>query len=156
MGTTNQMGSELSDYEVETGPVDYLLVEWTGAQPTGEAIPHLIDLVDRGLVRILDLAFIAKTDDGSLLTLEISEVAAQDERFSVFEGAPSGLIGDEDLALAASVLENGTSAAFLVYENTWAAPFATALRRSGAELVASGRISVEDLLEALDASESDN
>jgi dihydroorotase-like cyclic amidohydrolase len=114
----------------------------------------LIDLVDRGLIRILDLAFITKDEDGSVAGLEISELGEQVEEFALFAGASSGLLSDDDLAEAAQALEAGTSAALLVYENSWAAPFATAVRRSGGQLVASGRIPVNEVLAALDAAES--
>jgi len=142
-------GDELS----EMGPIDYLIVEWPGRQPTGEAAPHLVDLVERGLIRILDLAFIAKTEDGSVTRLELADLG-DELAFSVFEGASSGLLSDEDTDEAANALEPGTSAALLVYENIWAAPFATAVRRSGGQLVASGRIPIDAVVEALDAAEA--
>ena len=138
----------------EMGPIDYLLVEWPGRQPTGEAAPHLIDLVDRGLIRILDLVFLHKDEDGSLSRLEISDLGDQVEAFAEFEGASSGLLSDEDTVEAGSALEPGTSAALLVYENRWAAPFASALRRSGGQLVATGRIPVQAMLAALDAADA--
>ncbi|MBK5219708.1 MAG: DUF1269 domain-containing protein [Thermoleophilia bacterium] len=136
------------------GPVDYVLVEWPGQQPTGEALPHLVDLVDRGLIRILDLTFITKGEDGSVAAVEIADLGGEVAEVAVFEGASSGLIHDDDVSQAGDVLEPGTSAALLVYENTWAAPFASAVRRSGGQLVASGRIPAEDLLAALDAAEA--
>ncbi len=135
----------------EMGPVDYLVVEWSGKQPTGDAAPLLIDLVDRGLIRVLDLAFIAKGEDGSVAALEISDLAESDSQFAVFEGASSDLISEDDIDDAGTALEPGTSAAVLVYENRWAAPFAAALRDSGAELVASGRIPIQNIVAALDA-----
>ncbi|MFA9273213.1 DUF6325 family protein [Svornostia abyssi] len=135
----------------EMGPVDYIIVEWPGRQPTGEALPHLIDLVDSGLVRVLDLMFITKDEDGTVAMLDISELG---ETFAVFEGASSGILGDDDVAEAGGVLEPGTSAAVLVWENRWAAPFAVALRKSGAQLVASGRIPVQQLVAAVDAVEA--
>ncbi|HUB98836.1 MAG TPA: DUF6325 family protein [Solirubrobacterales bacterium] len=138
----------------EMGPIDYILVEWPGRQPNGEALPHLVDLVDRGLIRIIDLAFIAKDENGDVAMLEIADLGGEVAELAVFEGASSGLIHDDDIGTAADVLEPGTSAALLVYENTWAAPFAAAVRRSGGQLVASGRIPVEDLLAALDAAEA--
>ena len=140
-------GDELN----EMGPIDYVLVEWPGRQPTGEALPHLVDLVDRGLIRIIDLAFVAKDEDGSVAMVEIADLG---DAVAVFEGASSGLLHDDDIAQAGEVLEPGTSAALLVYENTWAAPFAGAVRRSGGQLVASGRIPAEDFLAALDAAEA--
>jgi Family of unknown function (DUF6325) len=138
----------------EMGPIDYVLVEWPGRQPTGEAVPHLVDLVDRGLIRILDLTFIAKADDGSVAGVEIADLGGDVTEFAVFEGASSGLLSDDDVNEAAGALEPGTSAALLVYENRWAAPFASAVRRSGGQLVAGGRIPVQDVLAALDAAEA--
>jgi uncharacterized protein DUF6325 len=140
--------------DLEMGPVDYLVVEWPGRQPTGEAMPHLVDLVDRGLIRLLDLAFIAKDEDGSVTRVEIADLGEQEQEFAVFVGAESGLLSDEDTDEAAAALEPGTSAALLVYENRWAAPFATAVRRGGGQLVASGRIPVQALISALDAAEA--
>jgi len=137
----------------EMGPIDYIVVEWPGRQPTGEAVPHLVDLVERGIIRILDLAFIAKAEDGSVAGLEISELGDEVEELKVFEGASSGLLSDEDTEEAAAALEPGTSAALLVFENRWAAPFASAVRRSGGQLVASGRIPVQAVLAALEAVE---
>jgi hypothetical protein len=113
----------------------------------------LIDLVERGLIRVLDLAVIAKGDDGSVARMDISEVGGEVEEFAVFEGASSGLLSDDDTTEAAAALEPGTSAALLVYENLWAAPFAAAVRRSGGQMVASGRIPIQALLAALDAAE---
>jgi hypothetical protein len=138
----------------EMGPIDYVLVEWQGRQPNGQLAPQLVDLVDRGLIRILDLAFIAKGEDGSVAGVELSDLGDEVAELAVFEGAASGLLSDEDIAEAGGVLEPGTAAALLVYENSWAAPFAAALRRSGGQLVASGRIPVEDVLAALDAAEA--
>ncbi len=142
------------DESVEMGPIDYLLVEWPGRQPNGEVAPHLIDLVERGLIRILDLAFVAKDEDGSVAGLELSDLGDGAAELEVFEGASSGLLSDDDLTEAAAALEPGTSAAILVFENTWAAPFAAAVKRSGGQLVASGRIPVDDVLAALDAAEA--
>jgi hypothetical protein len=138
----------------EMGPVDYLVVEWPGKQPTGEAAPILLDLVDRGLVRVLDLAFITKDEDGNVAGLEIAELGKDVEELNVFEGAASGLLSDDDTAAAGEALEPGTSAALLVYENRWAAPFASAVRRSGGQLVAGGRIPVQSIVAALDAAEA--
>jgi hypothetical protein len=140
--------------DIEMGPIDYVLVEWPGKQPEGEIAPHLVDLVDRGLIRILDLAFLVKGEDGTIAAVEITDIGGEVTELAVFEGASSGLLSDEDHAEAGAALEPGTSAALLVYENTWAAPFATAVRRSGGQLVAGGRIPIEDVLAALDAVEA--
>ncbi len=138
----------------ELGPIDYILVEWPDRQPNGEVAPHLLDLVERGLIRILDIALMVKDEDGVAAAVEIEDLGGAAEQLKVFEGAASGLLDDEDLGEAATALEPGTSAALLVYENLWAAPFASAVRKSGGQLVASGRIPVQAVLAALDAAEA--
>ncbi len=140
--------------EAEIGPIDYFVVEWpAGKQPTGEAFPYLVDLVDRGLIRLLDLVFVRKEDDGTIVGLDLSTMG-DDAQLTVFEGVSSGLIGEDDIQETGGVLQPGTSAAMLVYENTWAAPFATALRNSGAQLVANGRIPINAIIAALDELEA--
>lgn len=142
----------MSDTDVELGPIDYVVVEWPAdKQPTGEAFPHLVELVDRGLIRVLDLAFVKKGTDGTIVGLDLQDFAVDgDPQLTIFEGASSGLLGDDDREEAGNAIEPGCSAALIVYENTWAAPFATALRHSGAQLVATGRIPVNALISALD------
>ncbi|KAB1143350.1 DUF1269 domain-containing protein [Streptomyces luteolifulvus] len=137
------------------GPVDYIVVEFPGNRMTGEAFPLLVDLVDRGLIRILDLVFIRKDEDGSVNALEIADLTGDGNLdLAVFEGAKSGLLGDDDIEEAAAAVEPGNSAGLLIYENAWAAPFAAALRRSGAQLVASGRLPVQALIASLEAAEA--
>lgn len=145
----------MPEEDVEIGPVDYIVVEFPGARMTGEAFPILVDLVDRGLIRVLDLRFVQRAEDGTTVGIELADLDL-DGSFdvAVFEGVSSGLLDDSDLADAASVIEPGSAAGVLVYENRWAGPFVGALRRSGGELVASGRIPVADLLASLEALES--
>ncbi|MFJ7905470.1 DUF6325 family protein [Kitasatospora sp. NPDC096204] len=136
----------------ETGPIDYLVVEFPGNRMTGEALPLLIDLVDRGLIRILDFAFVRKDTDGTVAGMEIADFDGDGRLdLAVFEGVGSGLLDEDDLSEAAGVIEPGNSAGVLIYENTWAAPFAAALRRSGAQVVASGRVPMQELMQSLDA-----
>jgi uncharacterized membrane protein len=138
----------------EMGPIDYVILEWP-TEPSGdEVVPLLVDLVDRDIIRILDVAFVSKDEHGELTAMEIGDLGPVAAAFGVFEGASSGLVGDEDLQDAASALAPGTSAAILVWENRWAAPVAVALRRSGGQLVASGRIPVQALVASLDALEA--
>jgi len=138
----------------ELGPIDYVVIEWEkGKEPSGEAAPLIIDLVERGIIRVLDIAFLAKDDDGATRTLDLGSFS-NDERFAEFEGASSGLLSTEDLEEAAGALSPGTIAALLVWENRFIAPIAAALRRSGAQLVANGRVSFEDLMESLDGVEA--
>jgi hypothetical protein len=139
----------------EMGPIDYIVIEWPTRQPTGEVAPLILDLVDKGIIRILDIAFMAKGTDGSVAALELGELDGDSAGFDEFEGAASGLLGEDDLEEAAAVLEPGTSAAVLLWENRWAAPVATAIRRSGGQLVASGRIPIQAILASLDALEAE-
>jgi hypothetical protein len=114
----------------------------------------LVDLVDRGIIRIIDLVFVKKELDGSVRGIAIADLDKDGKLdLAVFEGAASGLLGQEDLDEAGGVLEPGSSAGILVYENRWAAPFAKELRRGGGQLVAYGRIPVQAVLAALDATE---
>jgi hypothetical protein len=142
----------------ELGPIDYVVLEWPTSHPNagGEVAPLLIDLVDRGIIRIFDIAFIAKDEDGTVTAIDLAQLDGEGAGFAEFEGASSGLIGEDDFQDAGSVLEPGTSAAILVWENLWAAPVAIALRKSGGQLVASGRIPVQAILAALDAAEAVN
>lgn len=141
--------------DIEFGPVDFVVAEFPGNKMTGEALPILVDLVDQGIIRILDLRFIRRETDGTTSYLELADLDL-DGSFDVgiFEGVTSGLLDESDLAEAAVALEPGNSAGVLVYENRWAGPFVGALRRSGAEIVASGRIPAADLLAAVDELET--
>ena len=138
----------------EMGPVDYIVLEWPGRQPSGEAVPLILDLVERGIIRIMDVAFIQKDDDGTVRGMEVDALEGEAARFTEFEGASSGLLDDEDLRDAAEALAPGTAAAILVWENRWAAPIAIALRRSGGQLVASGRIPIQAIVASLEATEA--
>jgi len=135
----------------EIGPIDYLVVEFPGNRMTGESLPIIIDLVDRDIIRVLDLVFVRKDEDGSVAAVTVADLDG-DGTFdlAIFEGASSGLLLKDDIDEAGTVLRAGSSAAVLLYENLWAAPLAAALRRSGAELVASGRIPLADIVSTLD------
>ena len=143
------------DQLAEMGPIDYVVLEWAGDKPvTGEVMTLLLDLVDRGVIRILDLAFLVKAEDGSVAAIDLAEVELNGGSLAEFQGASSGLLGQDDLEEAATALEPGTVAGVLVWENRWAAPIAVAMRRSGGQLVATGRIPVQALLASLDATEA--
>ena len=131
----------MSDDDVELGPIDYLVVEWPAdRQPTGEAFPHLLDLVDRGLIGVLDLAFVHKEKDGSIVGVAIGDLDLDgNPEIAVFEGASSGLLSEDDYHEAGGALEPGCSAAILLFENTWAAPFA---RPCAAAELSSSRMAV--------------
>jgi hypothetical protein len=134
---------------LESGPIDYIVVEYPQHIPTGEAFEELLKLVDAGIVRILDLAFVRKQDDNSVVALSFQDVAGEAPEIAVYEGASSGLLGQDDFDEVGNALEPNAAAAILVWENVWAAPFAAAVRRSGGQLVASGRIPVQAILAEL-------
>jgi Family of unknown function (DUF6325) len=137
------------------GPISYLIVEFPGNRMTGEGFPILVDLVDRGLIRILDLLFVTREADGSLRAIELRDLDRDGQvDVAVFEGASSGLLDETDLADAGSVIEPGSSAGILLFENRWARSFTQALRRGGAELVAAGYIPLEAIAASLDAAEA--
>jgi hypothetical protein len=139
----------------EMGPIDYVVLEWKGDQPvTGEVMTLLLNLVDRGIIRILDLAFLVKAADGSVAAIDLADVEQNGGSLAEFQGVSSGLLGQEDLEEAANALEPGTVAGVLVWENRWAAPVAVAMRRSGGQLVATGRIPIQAILASLDATEA--
>ena len=137
----------------EMGPVDYVVLEWPGRQPKGDVAPMILELVDRGIIRVLDVALMVKAEDGSVAAIDLGELDPE-SGFSEFEGASTGLLTQDDLEEAATALAPGTSAAVLVWENRWAAPVAVAVRRSGGQLVASGRIEIQAMLAALELLES--
>jgi hypothetical protein len=151
-GDVNDEIEGLEEFD-DMGPIDYLVIEFPGSRMTGKALPILLDLVERGLVRVLDLAFVSKLDDGSVIGIEVTDLDGDEEVLRTFSGASSGLLDEGDIGEAAAVLEPGNSAGILVYENVWAAPFAREVRRSGGQLVASGRIPVQAILAALDAAD---
>lgn len=137
------------------GPIDYVVIEFPEGQHRSEAAPLLIDLVDRGIIRILDLMFIRKDEDGSIAGVEISDLDGDGVNdFRVFEGASSGLLSDEDREEAGNTMEPGTAALVILFENRWAAPFARAMRQAGGQLIAFGRIPTQALLASLDAAEA--
>ena len=137
------------------GPVDAVVIGFPAGSPmTGDAVPLLMDLIDKGIIRVLDVMFVTKETDGTFAGFNATDLTSESVGdLTVFEGASSGLIHDDDLDKAADVIEPGTSAVLIIYENRWSVPFATAVRRNGGELVAHTRIPQEDLVAALDATE---
>ena len=137
--------------EQDVGPIDYLALEFPEAKITGQGMAILLDLVDRGIIRILDLRFVLRGADGSFTAVAIADLDGDGTLdLAVFEGVESGLLDDDDLSQAASLIAPGSAAGLLVYENTWAGPFVAALRRADAEVIASGRIPAADVIAMLD------
>jgi hypothetical protein len=138
----------------QMGPVDIVVIEFPDGVHKGEAAPLLVDLVDRGIIRILDLMFVQKNEDGSVRGVEIADLDGDGVTdFRVFEGASSGLLGEEDRQEASNVLSPGAAALVIMFENRWAAPFAVAMREAGGQLVGFQRIPIQALVAALDAAE---
>jgi len=141
--------------EQHVGPIDYLVMEFPEAKITGQGMAALIDLVDRGNRRLLHLRFVVSAADGSFTAVALADLDGDGELdLAVFEGAQSGLLDDDDLAQAASLIGPASAAGLLVYENTWAGPFVTAMRNAGGEVLASGRIPATDVIAALEALEA--
>ena len=143
-------------HEAEFGPVDIAVIGYPADAPmTGEAIPLLLDLVDRGVIRVLDVMFVTKNDDGTFSGFDARDLSSKGVGdFAVFQGASSGLLGDEDVNEAAGTIEPGSAAVVLVYENRWAGPFIAAVRRNGGVPIAFERIPAQDLIDALEAAEA--
>ncbi|HWG08524.1 MAG TPA: DUF6325 family protein [Solirubrobacteraceae bacterium] len=140
-------------HEEELGPVDIVVIAYPAdASMTGEAVPLLLDLVDRGIIRVLDVLFVMDTGDGTFAGFEATNLDSERVGdFTAFEGASSGLLSEEDVATAAEGLEPGSAAVMIVYENRWAGPFVAAVRRNGGVPIAYERIPVQDLIDAAEA-----
>ena len=140
----------------ELGPVDWIVVEFPGSRFRGEIAPILDDLTERGTIRVLDLLLIRKAEDGALDFFELSDLD-EDEMGSIraYETALATLLSEDDVNAAAAAVQPGSTAALLVWENRWAAPFGSAVRRAGGQLVAEGRIPVQALLAAAAAEAGD-
>ena len=140
----------------ELGPVDYIVVEFPGSKFNGEIAPALDDLVDRGIIRVLDLIVLQKDDKGAIEAVELSDLDESEAgSLRAYETELAMLLSEEDVLNVAEAIEPGTTAAVLVWENTWAVPFATAVRHSGGQLVAGGRIPIQAIAAALEADEEE-
>jgi hypothetical protein len=147
--------NDLDDFD-ELGPVDWIVVEFPGSKFNGEIAPALQDLTVRGLIRMLDLLVLKKDPNGSLEAFELSDLEESEVgQLRSREGRLAMLLSEEDVVAVGAAIEPGSSAAVLVWENSWAAPFASAVRRSGGQLVASGRIPVQAMLAAIEADEAE-
>jgi hypothetical protein len=145
----------LSSQELELGPVDIVVIGFPPDAPrTGEAIPLFVDLVDRGVIRVLDVLVVEKGEDGVVSGLEISDVGQGLADLRVFEGARSGMLGEDDAATAGDALEPGETAVLICFENAWAAPFASAVRRNGGQMLAFQRVPSQEVLDTIEALET--
>jgi hypothetical protein len=143
--------------EEELGPIDVLVIGYhADARMAGDAVPIVLDLAERGIIRVLDARFVRKSEDGTFSGFDLADLdvdAAGD--LTAFAGASTGMVDDDDVALVAGELDPGDAAVILVYENRWAAGFVAAVRRSGGFLITNQRIGVQELMDALDAADAD-
>ena len=140
---------------VPMGPISYLIVEFPGNKMTGEGLAALVDLVDAGVINILDLEFVARGDDGSIVGISLNDLDCDgDFDVTVFEGVSSGMMDQSDFDDAKDVISPGSAAAILIFENRWATRFVQGLRSGGAELVAAGYIPHADVAASLDATDA--
>jgi hypothetical protein len=143
----------MPDTEVH-GPIDYILIEFTGDKLTGRAAEELVNLVERGIVHVYDVMIVGKQADGTVYGVDLAEASGQAGGFTDLLGARSGILSDDDVAEVGGAMEPGTLAALIVYENTWAIPFIAAALESGGQMIGGGRIPAEDVMAALEALES--
>ena len=137
-------------------PVELAVIEFPGSQFNGEIVPALAQLVEDGIVRILDLVFVRKDVDGTVTALEISELDDDEAApFDDLEGEAGGLLSEEDFELASEALSAGSSALLIVWEDSWARRFIEAVVGSGGRLVAHDRLDAETVAEILDEIESE-
>jgi uncharacterized protein DUF6325 len=140
----------------ELGPVDYIVVEFPAGTSNfnGEMAAELARLVDNDLIKVLDLLILHKDADGSVEAFEMDDLDEVDE-LTAIEAQLAELLAEEDVEHLAAAMEPGTTAGVLIWENTWAAPFASAARRSGGQLIANGRIPIQAILASLEADAED-
>ena len=143
--------SDVLTREEMIGPVDMVVIGYPPeASKTGEALPLFIDLVDRGIISVLDVRGLHKNDDGTFTAFDVEEIDGIPD-VTMLVGAETGLIGDEDVRTVVEAMEPGTAGLMIVFENRWAAPFVNAVHRNGGRLIAYERIGAQDLLDALEA-----
>jgi hypothetical protein len=150
------MEAWMEAHEDELGPIDIVVIAYPADAPmTGDAVPIFVDLVERGIIRVLDVLIVRQNEDGTVSGFEATDLDGDSiGDLKVFEGASTGLLGEDDVASVGETLEPGTAAVMIVYENRWAAPFAAAVRRNGGVLVANHRITAQELMDAIDTADA--
>src|SRR6187401_3684324 len=139
----------------ELGPVDFLIVEFPAGQQnfTGEVVRELVKLNDSGTIRVMDILILQKAEDGTVMAQELGDLGDSDELVAL-EGQLVQTLAEADVENLAAAMDPGSVAGVLVYENLWAAPFASAMRRAGGQLIANGRIPIQALIAAIEADEA--
>jgi hypothetical protein len=156
MTEQGSMTEQDSMAEQAVGPIDFLALELPAERMKGEGLAALVDLVDRSIIRILDMRAVKREADGTFTAVAITDLDHDGTLdLAIFEGIESGLLDNDDLREAAELIEPGKVVALLLYENSWAAPFVGAMRRAGAEFIAGGRIPADEVIAALDALEAE-
>ncbi len=137
------------------GPVDYVIVEFPAdtANFTGEMADELIKLVEAGTIRVIDILILVKDADGSVEAMELSDLVELGP-LQVIEAQLAELLAEDDVLNLAAAMDPGSTAGVLIYENLWAAPFASAVRHSGGQLIANGRIPIQAIIASIEADEA--
>jgi hypothetical protein len=143
----------MTDIDVH-GPIDFVVLEFPAGADVPDTAGALFDLLDRGTIRLYDLMAVAKDDTGSCTEVDLAATDGPLAALAPFAGARSGLLGSDDLAALAAVLEPGAAAAVVLYENSWAVPFVAAARAEGGQVVASARLTAQEIMDALEAVET--
>jgi len=135
----------------ELGPVDYLVVEFPAGKSsfTGEMAAELVALVEAGTIRVVDVLILVKAEDGSVEAMELSDIPELGE-LQAIEAQLAELLAEDDVVNLAAAMEPGSVAGVLIWENLWAAPFASAVRRSGGQLIANGRIPIQAIIASIE------
>ena len=141
---------ELNPQGIEVGPVDYVVIEFAEAKFTGEGLPILLDLVAKGTIRVIDAVVIKANDDGTWVTLSVEDLDAEGGAWELISGWGSDVLSQDDFDTVGAIVKPGAAAAIIMYENTWAAPFAAAMLRAGGQVVAFDRIPVTDVIAAIE------
>jgi hypothetical protein len=136
---------------IEVGPVDYVVIEFADAKFSGEGLPILLDLVAKGIIRIIDAVAIKANDDGSFVSLSVEDLDTEGGEWDLVTGWSADVLTQDDFDAVGAILKPGAAAAIIMYENTWAAPFAAAMLRAGGQVVAFNRIPVTEVIGALEA-----
>ncbi len=135
------------------GPIDYVLVEFPDGVPGIEGFSAMLDLAERGVICVLDLEFIAKETDGAVHTVPVSDLVASNPRLSAWDGASSGLLDGDDIAVIGEAIEPGGLAAAIIFENRWVLGVVDSWEREGGRLITDGGLAASDVIAALDATD---
>lgn len=141
---------------IQVGPVDYVVIEFPDAKFTGEGLPILLDLVAKGVIRVLDAVVIKQNDDGSFVSLSVEDLDTEGGEWELISGWSADVLGQDDFDEVGAILAPGSAAAIIVYENSWAAPFAAAMVEAGGQVVAFERVGVRDVIAAIEDSAAES